>query len=257
MKKNNVYAVIAALFFTVGLHAQQVMLKTPDMTVTPGANIHLDFQVENYDLIAGLQFSVNWDPSVLEYISVDNFGLPNMTSDGNFGATEVSEGKLRFLWYQQDLNGVTLEDMSTIFSIWFKAVGDPNTSTQVMITNDPIEIEVVNPQGMVPHIVNNGTITIEGANAGTETVTQDFILFQNSPNPFKEITYITFNLEQNTRGRLSIHNGAGKVIFQQNGIFNTGLNRIPVSRDLFPSSGSYFYTLETKRAVATRQLIAQ
>lgn len=257
MKKNNVYLVFLALLFTAGLQAQQVTLKTADMVVAPGANVHLDVQVEDFEVIIGTQFSINWDPAVLEYISVDNFGLPNVSLDGNFGAMDVSEGKLRFIWYQQELTGVTLDDMSTIFSVWFKAVGDPSTSSQVMITSDPIDIEIVDPQGVVPYVVNNGTVTIEGANASNETITQDFILFQNSPNPFTDITYISFNLQQPANGQLVIHNGAGKVIFQQNGVFNTGLNRIPVSRDLFQTAGSYFYTLKTKRAVATRQLIAQ
>ena len=257
MKKLNVCLVLTALFFGIGVQAQQVMLKTPDMTVVPGANIHLNVQVENFDGITGTQFSVNWDAGVLEFIGVDNFGLPNVSVDGNFGTLDVSEGKLRFAWYQQELTGVTLDDMSTIFSVWFKAIGNPSATTQVMITNDPIIIEVVDTQGTVPFLIDNGTITIEGPNASTETITQDFVLFQNSPNPFKEVTYISFNLENNTQARLSIYDNTGKAIFQQNRIFNAGLNKIPVSRDLFQSSGSYFYTLETKKAIATRQMIAQ
>jgi hypothetical protein len=257
MKKNNVFLLLIALFLTLGLHAQQVMLKTPDMTVVPGANIHLDVQVENFDAITGTQFSINWDANVLEYIGVDNFGLPNVSVEGNFGTLDVSQGKLRFAWYQQELTGVSLDDMSTIFSVWFKAIGDPNATTQVMITNDPIVIELVGTQGMVPFQIDNGTVTIEGPNSSKESVTQDFVLFQNSPNPFTEITYISFNLQNNTQARLSIYDNSGKVVFQQNRDFNAGLNKIPVSRDLFQSSGSYFYTLETKKAIATRQLIAQ
>ncbi len=257
MKKNNVYSLLTALLFSLSLQAQNVMLKMPDMTIDPGANLHLDIQVDNFESIVATQFSINWDASVLEYIGVDNFGLPNMSVDGTFGTMDVSEGILRFAWYQQDLSGVTLDDMSTIFSVWFKAIGDPNAATEVMITNNPTPIEVVNVNSdIIPFQVDNGTITIQGPNNSKETITQDFVLFQNSPNPFKEITYITFNLESNTQARLSIFDNSGKVIYQQNQVFNTGLNKIPVRRDLFQSSGTYFYTLETKKAIATRQLIA-
>ena len=257
MKKLNIYTFFLTLLMAAGLNAQQVTLMMPDMAVEPGANVHVDVQVENFDDIAGVQFSINWDKNVLSFIGVDNFGLPDLSVDGNFGTVETSGGKLRFVWYQQDLSGVTLDDNSTIFSIWFKATGTPNSSTQIAISNEPIVIEVVSVNGMLPYTVDNGTITVQGSTASKETLTTDFVLYQNSPNPFDDITYISFSLEQNMQAELSIFDPSGKVIFKQNKIFATGLNRIPVSRDILQSPGSYFYSLKTEKAIATRQLIAQ
>lgn len=257
MKKINIYSIVFALFFSVGLQAQQVMLMTSAMNnVEPGANIHLDVQVANFTQVTGTQFSMNWDANVLQFVGIDNFGLPGLSLDGNFGTLDVSQGKLRFAWYQQELTGVTLNDMSTIFSVWFKTISEPPASTQVTISNDPIVVEVVGVQGVLNYEIENGMITFAGVNASTETITEDFVLFQNSPNPFTDLTYISFNLDAGTQARLSIYDQSGKSILQQNRFFNAGFHKIAVNRDLFQNSGMYFYTLETKRAIATRQLIA-
>lgn len=257
MKKFYLSLLLFAFFLIASLNAQQVTLKIPDMAVDPGTNVHVAVQVENFEDITGVQFSLNWDSNVLQFIGVDDFGLPDLSVDGNFGTMETANGKLRFAWFQQSLTGVDLANMSTIFSIWFKAIGAPSSSSQLMISNEPIVIEVVGLNGMLPYDVSNGTITVQGPSANKETQTTDFILFQNSPNPFTEITYISFNMQQSMQAELSIFDSSGKVVFRENKKFTAGLTRIPVSRDIFSGSGNYFYTLKTERATATRQLIAQ
>ncbi len=258
MKKVNPFIALLFFFGVMGLKAQEVTLKIPDMVVQPGTVAHVAVQVENFTDVTGIQFSLNWNKDVLQFVGVDNFGLPGVTTEGNFGPAEESEGgKLRFSWYQQELTGVDLADMSTIFSIWFNVVGTLNSSSQVMITDDPIIIEVVGLDGFLPFKVDNGVITVQDPNASKETRTSDFTLFQNNPNPFTETTYISFSLPRSVQAELSIFEPSGKVIFRENRNFAAGITRIPVSRDIFSSAGTYFYTLKTERATATRQLLAQ
>jgi Secretion system C-terminal sorting domain len=257
MKKHYIYSTISTLFFSFALVAQEVTLKTPDMVVEPGANIHLDVQVEDFNLITGVQFSLNWNKDVLEYIGVDNFGLPNMSTEGNFGTTEVEAGNLRYAWYHLEQTGVTLADMQSIYSVWYKVIGDPGTNAQLAISNNPIKIEIVGLVDTIPVIVENGDITVEGANASTETYTTDFVLFQNSPNPFTSITYINFELNKSTQAHLSIYDNTGKVIYKNSEFYAAGPHAILISRDLFQSAGSYLYTLQTDQGTATRQMIVQ
>lgn len=257
MKKFYLPLVVLSLFALGTLNAQTVTLKTPDIEVDPDATFSLDLQVEDFEMITGLQFSVNWDPAVLEFANVDNFGLPGMTTDGNFGLTQVNQGVLRFAWYQQELTGVTLDDMSSIFSIKFKVVGQPNSNTQVTITDQPIVVEVVSTSGMMPYNIENGTVTVMGPNAANETLTTDFVLYQNSPNPFTDVTYIRFDLNKSTQTHLSIYDQTGRVVYTESAFFNAGSHAIPIERNLFQSAGTYVYTLQTANGTATRQLIAQ
>ena len=127
-----------------------------------------------------------------------------------------------------------------------------------MITSEPIEAQIMNAASQVlPLNLENGTVTINGVNASKETYTADFTLYQNSPNPFSDLTYISFDLKQTGQAALSIHDSTGKVIFEKNELFTAGAHSVPVSRDLFQSAGAYFFTLKTSGATATRQLIAQ
>lgn len=257
MKKFYLPLVVLSLFAFGTLTAQEVVLKTPNLEVDPDATFNLDLQVEDFEMITGLQFSVNWDPNVLEFVNVDNFGLPGMTTDGNFGMMQVDEGILRFAWYQQELTGVTLADMSSIFSVWFKVVGNPNSNTQVTISNEPIVVEVVSTSGMIPFNIQNGTVTVMGTNAANETLSTDFVLFQNSPNPFSDMTYIRFDLNKSTQTHLSIYDQTGRVVYTESNFLSAGSHAIPIERNLFQSAGTYVYTLQTANGTATRQLIVQ
>ncbi len=257
MKKISLSTFLFALFLLSSLNAQEVVLKTPNMSVDPGKNVQAAIQVENFNEVTGLQFSLHWDSNVLQFTGVDNFGLPEMSYVGNFGTTEAANGTLRFSWYQSALTGVSLADMSSIFSVWFKVIGSSNSVSQLSITDDPTVIEVVGIDSMLPYSISNGAITVLGPSSTQETETVDFILFQNSPNPFVETTYISFNLQQSMQAELTIFDASGKVIFKENKRFDAGLNRIPVNRDIFSGAGAYFYALKTERASAIRQLVAQ
>ena len=257
MKKFYLLLVVLTLFALGTLAAQEVVLKTPDLEVDPDETFSLDLQVEDFELITGLQFSVNWDPEVLEFVNVDNFGLPGLTTEGNFGTMQVDQGILRFAWFHQELTGVTLPDMSTVFSVKFKVVGDPNTNTQVTITNVPIVVEVVSTSGMLPFNIQNGTVTVMGPNAANETISTDFVLYQNSPNPFSEVSYIRFDLNKSTQTHLSIYDQTGRVVYTESAYYSAGSHAIPIERNLFQSAGTYVYTLQTANGTATRQLVVQ
>lgn len=257
MKKFYLPLIVLSLFALGSLHAQQVTLKTPNMEVEPNATIHLDLLVEDFEMITGVQFSLNWDPNVLEFVGVDNFGLPGMSTEGNFGTLEADQGKLRFIWYQQEVTGVTLPDMSAIFSLWFKVTGTPNSKTEVMISDQPIVIEVVGVSGMLPYDVENGTVTVMNPNASTEVRSTDFILFQNSPNPFTDVTQVRFDLQTNTQTLISIYDQHGREVFSQKGYYTTGSHNITLYREQFGSAGTYLLVLKTSNGSAAMHLIVQ
>jgi hypothetical protein len=148
-----------------------------------------------------------------------------------------------------------------LFSIKFEAIGSPGSNSLLQIDGDtifpPLILEVNTLSGTLDLNVMSGIITIDGTNAASEIVTQDFTLFQNSPNPFSDMTVISFNMKETSDAILTIYDNAGKLVYRQNRLFFTGLNNIPVERNLFQSAGTYTFSLQTAHAAATRQLIAQ
>lgn len=264
MKKINTLFASLSLLFALQLNAQDVTLMTQDMVVQSGQNFQLDVKVADFDVIATVQFAMFWNPAVIEYVGVADFGLPDVNVNENFGEMYTEDGKLRFNWIDPDplLSGVTLVDGSTIFSVVFKAIGGPAQTSEFTITSDTVfpemPVEIINSSGDEMNVhIENSTVTMDGVNSTYETRTSDFVLFQNNPNPFTEKTTISFALNQNSDTQLSIYDQAGKVVFEQSKTYTSGPHSVQIDRNLFQSAGSYFFTLKTDNATATRQLVVQ
>ncbi len=267
MKKINICSILFVVFFAFNLNAQSVSLTVPDKVVNPGEWFTIGIKASDFDNIASMQYAIQWNPAIIQFQSVTglNANMPDFTVINSFNSAFANDGRLRLSWYWFDPStnsGVSLDDNATLFNINFKAVGGMGTNTMLEIANDttvqpPFVIEIANYNQEVGVNIENGKVTISGVNASEETFTEDFTLFQNSPNPFSEITYISFNLNAGDHAKLTIFDSSGKVVYSQNKKFPAGLSRIPVQRDMLTSAGSYFYTLETARATATRQLIMQ
>lgn len=60
--------------------------------------------VENFTDIGGVQWTMRWDPAVLEYVSLQDFDLPELTQSA-FNVTKVAQGYITTSWYNQQ--GVT------------------------------------------------------------------------------------------------------------------------------------------------------
>ncbi|MEO1261943.1 MAG: T9SS type A sorting domain-containing protein [Bacteroidota bacterium] len=252
------------LAFTLMANAQSLLIDTkPDKIVQEGEVFSIDVTVNDFEEVVSCQFAVFWDPQVLQYIGVNNHSLPEVNSD-NLSAMNADEGKFRFSWYDPSTNveGVTLADGSAIFSVQFKAIGGPAMSSIIEVGQDTAHpifyLEFVNADSEQFEVnFNFGQVTIDGINSSRETITQDFTLFQNNPNPFTTTTNLSFSLNQRSQAQLSIHDHAGKLIFEQNENYSAGLHTIQIDRNLFSSAGSYFFTLKTENATATRQLVVQ
>ncbi len=257
MKILHIFFCLLLLSHTASATAQQVTLVTPNITVQPGANVHLDISVKNFQQITAVQFSLKWDKNVLQFIGVDNFGLPGLVVDLNFGLLNVNNGELRFSWVQGNLSGLTLKDSSQLFSIWFKAVGPHESSTKLSFANEPIVIEVINSNGTQPFILENGTITIKQLTSTLEVVSNDFVLYQNVPNPFVETTSIQFELKKGSNANISIFDNSGRRIFERSDYYSPGKHNMVLNREIFGKAGTYHFSLSTPGGVATRPLVVK
>jgi hypothetical protein len=239
----------------VAVSAQQVTLMTPNVMVQPGSNVHFDIKVKNFLKISAVQFSLKWNKDVVEFIGVDNFNLPGLVTDLNFGLLNTSKGELRFSWVQGDLSGVTLKDSAQLFSIWYKAIGADKSNTKVSFANDPIVIEVINANGAQPFTLENGTIEVKTLTPSSEVISNDFVLYQNAPNPFSESTVLKFDLKKGVETNIRIYDHLGKVIFEENRFYPAGKQSMTLGRELFGKAGTYFFNLSTPAGSASRQLV--
>ncbi len=144
MMKNQLFRSILALLlisFSFGVPLQaQVEINTETFTTSTENELVVILRVNNFEEIVGMQFSLNWDPTILEFSSLGEFSLEGLDVT-SFNTAPVSNGELSLFWVHNTVQGVTLEDNSQLFSIVFNKLSE--VPTQLFIDHTPTKIEFV------------------------------------------------------------------------------------------------------------------
>jgi len=235
------------------LQAQDVIITAMDAVAQENQTVSVDVQVQNWNNVAGAQWSMHWDAGILDFKSISNFNLPGI-ADASFGAPPVTDANtLTFSWFDEAVQGVTLADNSVLFTIVFETSNDGETT--VTFDGMPTAVEIVNPDLVELGVVfETGGVIIEPVTAIETIHTKDFALYANSPNPFKTETNIVFDLNKKSDTILSVYTTTGKLLFEQKFDLPSGEHTIPLSSNLFPAAGTYVYRLTTETATASRKL---
>lgn len=140
------YALFTFLvLFAVQLSAQSADCLNIYLTRTDTSSydtVLLDVRVRNYGNTIGLQYTTQWDTSVLQLLDVRNFGLPELKkSNFSFGSPNINKGLLSLSWTQ--LDSVYLPDGARLYSLVFVVKNKTAATTTVRFTNAPVPSEVV------------------------------------------------------------------------------------------------------------------
>lgn len=181
----------------------EVSIQSSSGGVQPGDTICLDFVVDDFFAVNEMNFSLNWDPSVLDFISIENMGLRGLNA-GDFFTDNAATGFLVFTWDQ--LEAVLLPDGTRIFSLCFRAIGPVGTSTPVSFVDDPQRIFVsTTSNGNAGLNTSDGTVTIlppESLNLNVSNATvspdQPFCIDVTAEN-FNEIVELKYSMGWETK----------------------------------------------------------
>ena len=142
----------------------QVGFLIPDVTIERGQTECLPVRVNNFQNIESLQGSINWNPDIISFNSIDDFGLPGL-NNGSFGLNNTNTGQLSFVWFDATTsNPASLDDGEAIFNICFNAVGSEGSSSLVEMTNNPTVIEITSASQQIDYQISQGSVII-GATA--------------------------------------------------------------------------------------------
>lgn len=113
-------------------------ISVTDTIVDEGAIAEVYLSVADFDSLVSMQFSINWDPTVIEFLEQESVDLNSIA----VGESEAGIGNLRFSWFDPQGIPQTLDDGDQILLLRFQAVGELGTFSPVEITGDPLEIQV-------------------------------------------------------------------------------------------------------------------
>lgn len=99
----------SCVFFQVGAAA-----------AAPGETVRLPVSARAFQEMLIYQFPIVWNPADLQFIRTDMTGSPLQYM--SFGATNAAAGQLRCVWYDFDVEGVSVPDDATLFTLEFKVL---------------------------------------------------------------------------------------------------------------------------------------
>jgi len=240
--------------------AAQLSLAVSDVNGEKGQIVEVGIAVGGFEEISSMQFSINWDSTILDFKTVENLTtiLPDF-AEKEIGLVETSSGAIRVAWFDNSISGISIPDGTQLFTIRFEIIGEAGTNSAITISDQPIVIEFTNLAGQIVELteVRGGAITIPDNITSTTFLTalNGMKLYQNEPNPFKAVTQIKAILPNIADVQFFITDISGKIVYQNNFISVQGENNIVIERRLLDASGTYYYTLQSEDYQLSKRMI--
>lgn len=183
------------------LLAQQgpVELMATDTAGILNKEISVDITVNGFQDIISFQSSINWDPAMLTFKEVSNFGITDFGLE-DFGVSAAEQGHVRFLWTPDDATAVTLADGSVLFTATFEVISDNQSSAIVSfvdnVSNPAFEMEFANDNYDVLDVnTTNGIVTIFSS-------ASEMVNIVSFPNTSCDIKVASGRLEADVNGNI-------------------------------------------------------
>lgn len=236
-----------SILFCVSAYAQPVFMIEDQSVESTATTLTVPVQVVNFTNIAGVQFSINWDTDVLSLSGIDdNFGLPSMSVESNFGQMEAANGKLGFFWFNPPTTGLDLDDDTAIFTLEFDVVQPitETTVTEIGFGGSPTSIEVTDGNSEIESTFGEGTMVFNYETTAVFNTAPHIVQVSAcSPNPIKDVATLEIDLIEAADVQLSIISQDGKIVTQRKQSFLAGQSIIELDKSDFTSSGVYYIEL--------------
>ena len=212
-------------------------INVENQTLIAGEATTVRFEVENASEVLGYQFTLDFDPTLVQF---ENLIENDLVKNQNFGYALLDDGAITASW-----SSVEKTD-KLFFEMTFSALKNTDLKTALKINSRYTRAEAYPTNGDFKNVTLkfNDTETTDG-----------FALHQNKPNPFNGKTVIGFELPEATDATITIFDLSGKVIQLLSGNYSKGYNEVNISNGTLPSEGIYYYRLETATHAATRKMM--
>ncbi len=194
--------------------------------------------------ILGFQIAWKVDPSKVEIVDF----LPGSLdiNNSNFNLTTRTEGLVN-MSYSSD-KGFTSSKEPLFYVVVKARYGSFNSAHVFTTSSEFMQTEAYNE--------SLESLIIDLKTRNSQRSLNAFELYQNTPNPFNELTVIAFRAAQETEVTLKIQDLSGKVLVNKLIKTNIGYNQVILNQhDLNGMSGIYYYTLEADSFISTKKMV--
>jgi hypothetical protein len=208
-------------------------INAADATLKAGQEYSVAFSAADLKNVQGYQFALNLDKSKVELVDI----VYGVAKAENFGVFK-NEGIITTSWNSKYEPG-------TLFTLVLRAKADAQLSTALNLNR------VVTPEA---YDQNNEQLAVALKFNGAAVAT-GFELKQNTPNPFKGETVISFNLPKAAAATLTISDVTGRVLKSIRADYAKGFNQVILKSGDLNAAGVLYYTLEADEFTATKKMV--
>jgi len=225
----------------------ELILTIQEQEFKAGELIKVPVHAANFDKLAGFQFGLAFDNSLVQYVDVDILSTSVM-DETNFGLNKADDGVILVSWSTGA--GVTRDQEEVLFTLRFRAKRNGSTSTLLNMSNETLE-----PQAYVDgDQISINSVDIFIVDPEQMPTGDDFALLQNRPNPFTDQTEIPFIVPEDGEVELLVHSIDGQLVFATKQSVAKGLQTITLDHKDLNAIGIYYYTIINDKYRATRKL---
>jgi len=207
-----------------------------------GSEVSVAINANEVRSMIGMQFTMEYDASVLNYTGIANGKL----AMNNYNV-KVEDGSIMISW--NATSAIDLSSDDELFSLNFTAVNDGQITDAIDMNSKGIQAEYYDES------LNTYELDLE-LGKRSELADASTMLYQNSPNPFKGLTTIGFDLQEKGMATLAIFDIAGKELYNITSEFNRGYNEMTIDvNSLNTGSGVLFYTLKAGNFINTKKMM--
>ena len=185
--------------------------------------------------IYGFQFTLELKDAELVNIMVNNRVL------NTSNVAQIAPDVFTVSW-----NDITPLNGEALVSVEIKALKQGNISDMIRLNSNVTSAEIYHGNSLE---TNKLSLRFAGLEA------EGFVLHQNEPNPFQDITTIQFNLPEAGDASLTIMDITGKVVYTKSASFGKGTQSFQISKNELNTTGVMIYKVESGQHSATAKMI--
>jgi hypothetical protein len=224
----------------------ELNLMMEDIAIDAGDTEIIHITAANLSEFLGFQFTIQFDLDRIELIDLFPGDIPEMSLD-NFNFENFADGFFTASWGTFD--PVIDMDDAILFSLEVRARQFAKTKEVFYVSSSRTQSEAYTLSSQPADVVLDFVFRPESLNV------DGLNLYQNYPNPFREVTSILFEIPEEEFVTLSVMNAAGQLVYYMEGDYARGKHMVSIREEDLPANGVYYYRMTTSRDEVTRKML--
>ena len=213
--------------------SEALMFTTPVVEFEQDEIIKVPIFSNGFDNILGYQLTFDFDVEVLDLIGTEAGVLESM-SDEHFNFSKKEQGLVSTSWTRGQVK--THDSKKALFILKFKSKKPGKLEKLLRINANWLNTEAYTEEMEILGI---------DFEFSSEVITEkeQFMLYQNYPNPFLELTKVPFSISNAQEIIFEVIDSKGAVVYRFEKYYESGRHEITLNRSDFRSAGIYFYKI--------------